>query len=303
MAERFGGSSSRERNTLGHPMDLESYKRGLYVTKNEDGYFPCSQVAPNSILLAWQRLEGDLPKDKVPAFLVGPSFQSQEDFRFLGEEYAPGAEPSKFKPTNLNHLVIQSRSTLGTWWKFMNLEGRTYWQPSDPWDRLDERSNAALRLLGLEGSTPGAEECAVNTSAQFRACINERNWRSIREAKKNGKALENMVWDDNGMVWKWDGMINEVLRAVKAGALPELDDIGVVGDDESTEKTMIRTEDPSQHDWNIVEDGEIEALPVEQASRYLELINNLDVRAVDWEPIVDYLKAEQPLKADVVYFA
>ncbi|KAM0553827.1 hypothetical protein ACHAPJ_007173 [Fusarium lateritium] len=268
MADEPGGSPSRESNTLDHPIDLKSREprqrlpetnvhanepqvkeediatdttpadrgpsdeRDRYPILDEDGHFPCTQVVPNSVILAWRRVEGGLPKDKVPAFMVGPNFRSQEDFRFLGDEYAPGAEPSKFKPTDLDNLVGRSRFFIGTWWKFLNLEGRTYWQPSDPWKEL-EHLDAALRLLGLESSilgaarSPWAEYCAINTSAELRGHIAERNRKNLKKAKEKGKASEDLEWDEDEMVLKWDGMVHQVTRALAAGKLQGFGDINL----------------------------------------------------------------------------
>ena len=126
----------------------------------------------------------------------------------------------------------------------MNLEGRTYWQPSDPWKEL-EHLDAALRLLGLESSIPGAarspwaEYCAINTSAELRGHIAERNRKNLKKAKEKGKASEDLEWDEDEMVLKWDGMVHQVTRALAARALPEFNNI------------------------NLVEDQEVEALSVE----------------------------------------
>ncbi|KAF4960672.1 hypothetical protein FSARC_10414 [Fusarium sarcochroum] len=87
-----------------------------------------------------------------------PTFSSKEVFRFLGDEHETGAEPSKFKPTDLNHLVSQSRSALGTWWKFLNLEGRTYW------GGLEGRINASGPSPQQEKNTKPLAHPPITTS-------------------------------------------------------------------------------------------------------------------------------------------
>ncbi|KAH7177702.1 hypothetical protein DER46DRAFT_654959 [Fusarium sp. MPI-SDFR-AT-0072] len=103
--------------------------QGRYLIKDEEGNFPCTQVITNTILNQWRRQTG--PAEAIPFFLAGIN-EPVHEFRFLGNEHPPGAGPSNFTVDDLPPLIGRSRFSLGTRWKFLNLEGRTYWQPSDP---------------------------------------------------------------------------------------------------------------------------------------------------------------------------
>ncbi|KAH7249889.1 uncharacterized protein BKA55DRAFT_727972 [Fusarium redolens] len=107
------------------PPDTE----GRNLIKDEEGNFPCTQVIENTILIRWRQQHG--PAEAIPSYLAGVT-ESAYEFRFLGDEHPPGVGPSSFKVDELPPLIGRARFSLGTRWKFLNLEGRTYWQPSDP---------------------------------------------------------------------------------------------------------------------------------------------------------------------------
>ncbi|TVY76525.1 hypothetical protein Focb16_v006867 [Fusarium oxysporum f. sp. cubense] len=103
--------------------------QGRYLIKDEEGNFPCTQVIANTILNEWRRQNGRA--EVILSYLAGAN-EPAHKFRFLGDEHPPEAGPSNFKVDDLPPLIGRSCFSLGTRWKFLNLEGRTYWQPSDP---------------------------------------------------------------------------------------------------------------------------------------------------------------------------
>ncbi|KAI8410272.1 hypothetical protein FOFC_10126 [Fusarium oxysporum] len=103
--------------------------QGRYLIKDEEGDFPCTQVIANTILNEWRRQNGRA--EVIPSYLAGAN-EPAHKVRFLGDEHPPEAGPSNFKVDDLPPLIGRSCFSLGTRWKFLNLEGRTYWQHSDP---------------------------------------------------------------------------------------------------------------------------------------------------------------------------
>ncbi|PCD41692.1 hypothetical protein AU210_004237 [Fusarium oxysporum f. sp. radicis-cucumerinum] len=103
--------------------------QGRYLIKDEEGNFPCTQAIANTILNEWRRQNGRA--EVILSYLAGAN-EPAHKVRFLGDEHPPEAGPSNFKVDDLPPLIGRSCFSLGTRWKFLNLEGRTYWQPSDP---------------------------------------------------------------------------------------------------------------------------------------------------------------------------
>ncbi|KAF4343170.1 hypothetical protein FBEOM_2884 [Fusarium beomiforme] len=65
-------------------------------------------------------------------------------------------------------------------------------------------------------------------------------------------------------------------------------------------KEVIANPQPTQASDEPVERQELETLDPEQTCRYCDAINELAVRAIDWEPLLDAPSAERPAQAEAL---
>jgi hypothetical protein len=63
------------------------------------------------------------------------------------------------------------------------------------------------------------------TSEQFRAHLETRNKMRVELAIRQGKKLQDLVYDRGQMVFRWDGMIHEVMNVMTEESLPNVGDI------------------------------------------------------------------------------
>ncbi|KAF5554561.1 hypothetical protein FPHYL_8436 [Fusarium phyllophilum] len=89
----------------------------------------------------------------------------------------------------------------------------------------------------------------------------EANNMRVELALRLGKKLEDLVYDRNQMVFKWDGMIHEVMNAMAEGSLPNVGDIeSLTTNGTITQETTADPEEPPVSSDEPVDVQELEIL-------------------------------------------
>ncbi|KAF5628989.1 uncharacterized protein FTJAE_8694 [Fusarium tjaetaba] len=123
----------------------------------------------------------------------------------------------------------------------------------------------------------------------------------LKLALRLGKKLEDLIYDTNQMVFKWDGMIHELMNAMAEGSLPNVGDIEpVTTNGTATQETTIDPEEPPVSSDDPLDAKELETLDPHRARQYHDATTEFIVRTVDWKPLIDTLNVRRPIQAEVL---
>ncbi|KAF5581310.1 hypothetical protein FPCIR_10225 [Fusarium pseudocircinatum] len=123
----------------------------------------------------------------------------------------------------------------------------------------------------------------------------------LKLALRLGNKLEDLIYNTNQMLFKWDGMIHELMNAMAEGSLPNVGDIeSLTTNGTTTQETTTDPEKPPVSSDEPLDAQELETLDPHRALQYHDAITEFTVRTVDWKPLIDTLNVRRLIQADVL---
>jgi hypothetical protein len=120
--------------------------------------------------------------------------------------------------------------------------------------------------------------------------LESRNKMRLKLALQLGKKLEDLIYGTNQMVFKWDGMIHELMNAMAEGSLPNVGDIVSLTTNGTTrQETTTDPEEPTVSSDELLNAQELETLDPHRARQYQDAITESTAWTVDWKPLIDAL--------------
>ncbi|KAF4945926.1 hypothetical protein FGADI_11587 [Fusarium gaditjirri] len=114
-----------------------------------------------------------------------------------------------------------------------------------------------------------------------------------------GKCHKRAILDQ--MVFKWDGMIHEVMNAMAEGSLPNAVDMEpLMTNGTMTQETTADAQEPPMSPDEPADVQKLQTLYPHRARQYRDATTELTVRVVDWKPLVDMFNTKMLMQAEVL---